>query len=267
MLVDKAPHRHGHGGAHGPTRRGSGESLNSLRSFRSGSSGKSGKSEADRIIDAIQEPHMVRTQSVSTSEARSQGVVRSLSKGSAENKIHRRPPPIKRSHTFSNWPSSQPPSHRDSSASEMESSPSRSIPGTEEIEGSGTPLKAVRVPEEMMRGRVYAEAPMVASAHRQVTFQGPAASTREQLSAHHLNVLVAEDDPINSKHLQFSRERVPDHIAGKIIKKRLEKLGHHVFLTGNGQECCSAYCEESSAYDVVLMDMQVRTVLFMSEHH
>ena len=57
----------------------------------------------------------------------------------------------------------------------------------------------------------------------------------------HLQVLVAEDDPINSK----------------IIKKRLEKSGHEVYHTINGEECATAYAEKSYFFDVVLMDMQV----------
>jgi CheY-like chemotaxis protein len=53
-------------------------------------------------------------------------------------------------------------------------------------------------------------------------------------------VLVAEDDPINSK----------------IIKKRLEKMGHDVVLTVNGEECLEKFSEAGEEYDVVLMDMQ-----------
>lgn len=54
-------------------------------------------------------------------------------------------------------------------------------------------------------------------------------------------VLVAEDDPINSK----------------IIKKRLERLGHDVCLTVNGAECMDLFMKNSEEYDIVLMDMQV----------
>lgn len=55
-------------------------------------------------------------------------------------------------------------------------------------------------------------------------------------------VLVAEDDPINSK----------------IIKKRLEKMGHEVKLTVNGKECYETFGDDTDKrYDVVLMDMQV----------
>nr|OQN98794.1 hypothetical protein B0A51_18498 [Rachicladosporium sp. CCFEE 5018] len=55
-----------------------------------------------------------------------------------------------------------------------------------------------------------------------------------------MHVLVAEDDPVNSR----------------IIKKRLEKLGHEVYLTVNGEECASAYGEKTGYFDIVLMDMQ-----------
>jgi CheY-like chemotaxis protein len=61
------------------------------------------------------------------------------------------------------------------------------------------------------------------------------------LSAENLHILVAEDDPINSK----------------ILKKRLERSGHTVHLTGNGAECASAYSETEWLFDVVLMDIQV----------
>lgn len=57
----------------------------------------------------------------------------------------------------------------------------------------------------------------------------------------HLNVLVAEDDPINSK----------------IIQKRLTKLGHTVTLTGNGEACRVAFASGTNSFDVVLMDIQV----------
>jgi PleD family two-component response regulator len=62
-----------------------------------------------------------------------------------------------------------------------------------------------------------------------------------QLSANNLYILVGEDDPINSK----------------ILKKRLERSGHTVHLTGNGAECASAYSDTERLFDVVLMDIQV----------
>lgn len=57
-----------------------------------------------------------------------------------------------------------------------------------------------------------------------------------------LQVLVAEDDPINMK----------------ILRKRLEKAGHTVHHTVNGEDCATAYKGSYGKYDVVLMDMQVR---------
>jgi CheY-like chemotaxis protein len=59
-----------------------------------------------------------------------------------------------------------------------------------------------------------------------------------------LHVLVAEDDPVNSK----------------IIQKRLTKLGHTVHLTGNGEECAGAFASANKSYDVVLMDIQMPIV-------
>jgi hypothetical protein len=55
------------------------------------------------------------------------------------------------------------------------------------------------------------------------------------------NILVAEDDPINSR----------------IIKKRLEKMGHTVTLTVNGEECYEIFMNDYLEYDAILMDMQV----------
>jgi len=58
------------------------------------------------------------------------------------------------------------------------------------------------------------------------------------------HVLVAEDDPINSK----------------IMKKRLEKLGHQAYMTVNGEDCASAHGEQASSFDAVLMDLQMPIV-------
>ena len=62
-------------------------------------------------------------------------------------------------------------------------------------------------------------------------------------SADKMRVLVAEDDPVNSR----------------IIDKRLSKLGHQVRLTSNGAECAHVYREEGSHFDIILMDIQVRS--------
>lgn len=57
-----------------------------------------------------------------------------------------------------------------------------------------------------------------------------------------LNVLIAEDNPVNSK----------------ILQKRLSKIGHTVQLTNNGEACVNAFSSGSKTFDVILMDIQVR---------
>jgi light-regulated signal transduction histidine kinase (bacteriophytochrome)/CheY-like chemotaxis protein len=56
-----------------------------------------------------------------------------------------------------------------------------------------------------------------------------------------LQVLIAEDDPINMK----------------LLRKRLEKAGHKVSHALNGDECATMYKENPQDSDVILMDMQV----------
>jgi hypothetical protein len=61
------------------------------------------------------------------------------------------------------------------------------------------------------------------------------------LDAENLQILVAEDDPVNSR----------------ILQKRLERSGHEVTLTMNGQECAAAYEEKSSFFDVSTYETSV----------
>lgn len=63
-----------------------------------------------------------------------------------------------------------------------------------------------------------------------------------------LQVLVAEDDPINST----------------ILKKRLEKFGYQIHLTGNGKECAAVYRNSPGFFDAILMDLQVCDTLLYS---
>lgn len=56
-----------------------------------------------------------------------------------------------------------------------------------------------------------------------------------------LQVLVAEDDPINVK----------------VLRKRLEKAGYKVTHALNGEDCAAVYEDRPMEFDVVLMDMQV----------
>jgi hypothetical protein len=112
------------------------------------------------------------------------------------------------------------------------------------VTDNNTPIKAVRMPDEFSENGSTDVVPRVGP---RVLFDIPDKKGRSEasksgvLNAEHLQVLVAEDDPVNSK----------------IIKKRMEKSGHEVYHTINGEECAIAYGEKSGFFDVVLMDMQV----------
>jgi Histidine kinase-, DNA gyrase B-, and HSP90-like ATPase/Response regulator receiver domain len=59
-----------------------------------------------------------------------------------------------------------------------------------------------------------------------------------------LYILIAEDNPINSR----------------ILKQRLEKMGHKVETTSNGSSCADAFKAKPYAFDLVLMDIQVLAI-------
>jgi hypothetical protein len=59
-------------------------------------------------------------------------------------------------------------------------------------------------------------------------------------ACHKVNVLVAEDNPLNS-HL---------------LETRLTRSGHIVKVTTNGQACAETFKKGSDTYDVILMDLQ-----------
>ncbi|KAK0654217.1 Bacteriophytochrome [Lasiodiplodia hormozganensis] len=176
------------------TRRDSAESVasrKSRKSLNSLSSANSAKSDVDRLIEAIQEPHM------------------------AEVEAKRRSQPVTLTVT---------------------------TPGQADVPGSGFPIKPVRVAEddtptkekdpESIKSGIIGEID-----ERRLAIEEP-------LTAEHMRVLVAEDDPVNSR----------------IIKKRLEKLGHDIVLTVNGEECATIHGEQPDKFDVVLMDMQMPIV-------
>lgn len=63
-----------------------------------------------------------------------------------------------------------------------------------------------------------------------------------------LNVLIAEDNPINAK----------------LLTKRLQNLGHTVELSSDGQECHDHFAAKPHGIDVILMDLQVRRSYWIS---
>jgi light-regulated signal transduction histidine kinase (bacteriophytochrome) len=208
------------------------DSLNSKHSLRSFKSGSSQRSDVDRLIDAIQEPHM------------------SDQKSSSERPMNSPFRPIlKKRHSVDQSAPSSP--HRARSTNLEVRDDLGYVPphqrsleahttGEEHIAGSGVPLKAIKVPDDSGGSPVERTEPgsILGEVHDEPK-QIEASS--ESSSAEHLRVLVAEDDPVNSK----------------IVKKRLEKLGHNVYLTVNGEECAGAFGDKPKDFDVVLMDMQV----------
>jgi light-regulated signal transduction histidine kinase (bacteriophytochrome) len=235
------------------TRRKSSESL------RSGGSSRSGKSQADRLISAMQEPPLSRKFRDEGLDPKSPKYL--ASSPSTDNAsltpYFGSPPPtsLKRSSTTQDHLAS---------LSTVTSTPPIQLqalrtppaPGTANITDSGVPMGALHIPKhavkqpskhsgQLMEQSYFPRMPVLTNAPSEPASTEPAASTSPTslppANPQLLQVLVAEDDPINSK----------------IIEKRLTKLGHTVKLTGNGEACASAFVIASKAFDVVLMDIQV----------
>jgi light-regulated signal transduction histidine kinase (bacteriophytochrome)/CheY-like chemotaxis protein len=218
-------------------RRSSADSLlgrSSLKSFKSGSSQRSQRSDVDRLIEAMQEPHMVGRHGPGDRSPTSRSLRPTLTKRSSLDPSESS---RTRSRSLEYIDTQQKPPHQRSLNS--------IVAGEEQIESSGMPLKPVRMPDadstpnetETHSGPVLVELDESTEHVPEETVASP-----EPLTGKHMRVLVAEDDPINSR----------------IVKKRLEKLGHDVYLTVNGEECATAFCDKPRDFDVVLMDMQVR---------
>lgn len=235
-------------------------SVGSHRSTASRGSGRSNKSDADRLIDAIQNPL-----SIGEPETVEQRAYRRNSKGAYYGGHHGRPKSESSRSVSLDRPG------RPDSLSRSLSSPggkgpnlqvdvthTQSPAGVEYVTDSKTPIRPVKVPDEYQD---QPEQPAQPSETSGVVFElgdetpqasrSKAASVATTLDAHahnsgqpqsaKLQILVAEDDPINMK----------------ILRKRLEKAGHTVHHTVNGEDCAAAYRGSAGKYDVVLMDMQV----------
>lgn len=123
-------------------------------------------------------------------------------------------------------------------------------PGQAQVRDSKMPVRAVKVPDELQDMPKGAQAGHRAAnltevndarAPAQTSTSASKASTSATGEANRLRVLVAEDDPINMK----------------MLRKRLERQGHEVHHTVNGEDCATVYREKSPMFDLVLMDMQV----------
>ncbi|KAL8393675.1 hypothetical protein RB595_003419 [Gaeumannomyces hyphopodioides] len=236
-------------------------SLVSRNSANSRGSGNSAVSDADRLIDAIQLPL-----AVGAPESKRASLQRRNSRGAyyqpgARNSSPGRsvsPATPKRSGSFTR---ASPPAspRRPEGAGELSSA------GVQFVTDSKTPMKPVKMPDSdeyrdkpevlhvgQSSGVLFevaeARGKRLPSAPRRAGDQESWSATADAMSeptSGGLQVLCAEDDPINMK----------------LLRKRLEKAGHAVFHTVNGADCASVYKEKPGQYDVVLMDMQACSFL------
>ncbi|KXG53403.1 CheY-like superfamily [Penicillium griseofulvum] len=238
-------------------RRRSTESLRSGASSRSGQSGRSGRSHADRLISAMQEPPLKRSTSQDL-EPRRPNLLSSPA-SACSNHVN---PPLASPSTIKG---SCAPQDMHSSLATVTHTPPPTLqphatpplPGLENVTDSGVPMSALRISQHSVslkspqidptieNSSYFPRVPSVTEAS-QAPSSGPPSSavptTAPSTTDYEpLNVLVAEDDPINSK----------------IIHKRLTKLGHTVELTSNGEACKIAFASATKAFDVVLMDIQM----------
>lgn len=114
-----------------------------------------------------------------------------------------------------------------------------------------TPVTGVRTPEAQV------SEPMIDRADEEGTPKPPSstaaapalvvseAAPKTAGGQTQLQVLIAEDDPINVM----------------VLKKRLGKLGHQIHHSVNGDDCATVYEQRPHTFDVILMDIQVSPLL------
>lgn len=202
------------------------------RSRRSGSHGsrgsyESGKSDTDRLIDAIQTPVAGPSKEVEYFHHKRQSKSNtSLSAAFSGLSAGRGSPERSRHGSIS--------------------SPTRADAGSVPVKDSKTPVTAVKIPDEYAP---QAEAPSPARPTEKLVEIGSQFSRprTESLAGQEipLRALIAEDDPINLK----------------ILRKRLERVGHTVTHAVNGEDCATLFKSTASGVDVILMDMQVGYLL------
>lgn len=217
------------------SRRHSGNSVASLKSGKSGTSLRSDnshKSDADRLIDAIQEPLRFADERTPSTEATHLGRRESFDHAVNPSTPSRKSTAVKAA-SF--------PSPRDLKSSLQLSQ------GSRKVIDSGMPLRPVRVADDDIdHPTISSSRPKVAFTEEPDTISAPSDTTDGDsiLTPDRFSILVAEDDPINSR----------------IMKKRLEKLGHSAYMTVNGEECSSAHGDQPTQFDAILMDLQMPIV-------
>ncbi|KAM0322320.1 hypothetical protein ACHAQA_009610 [Verticillium albo-atrum] len=222
----------------------------SLRSQLSGDSKgsrtsvHSARSDAERLIDAIQTPLGIGSEQAMGSPARQ----RTPRGGHFEFGMAQTG---QKSNTRSVSPSTTRQGNPKSPGTIV--MPEQPTTGSIAVRDTKTPLRPVKVPDE------YFDQPTEPASSSRVLFEIPepsvqhpaapsetdtATSLTPSLDNTILQVLIAEDDPINMR----------------VLRKRLEKAGHEVHHAVNGEDCAMFYREKSKTFDVVLMDMQMPIV-------
>ncbi|KAI9787441.1 MAG: Light-sensor Protein kinase [Peltula sp. TS41687] len=208
-------------------RHGSTESAHSLVSMKSQSSARSHRSDMDQLIDAIQEPHQIgKRQSLeySGSPMRKQSGDQATPSRQQDRRLRTqsltgRMSPVKHTH-----------------------SPTRSVAGMESVADSGTPIRPVKVHDgaspTSTQHTIFSSSQLLENIGKPRSRPGSGHGPSQLHDR--LSILVAEDDPINTK----------------IMGKRLEKFGYRATFTVNGEECASVYGENAANFDAILMDMQ-----------
>lgn len=207
-----------------PTLRETSIGSGSRRSGSRGSRGshESGKSDTDRLIDAIQTP---------------------LAKPDLED-------PFLSKRIFKSATSLEAPlsSHSAGRASpehvkrDSLSSPIYAEAGVLPVKDSKTPVKAVKIPDYY--GGKSSVMSQAKPGEKLVEIGSQfGKSNRNSLASPEtpMKALIADDDPINLK----------------ILRKRLERVGHAVTHAVNGEDCAALFKSTASDVDVILMDMQV----------
>jgi light-regulated signal transduction histidine kinase (bacteriophytochrome) len=216
------------------------DSHKSAISKESQNSARSSRSDAERLIDAIQTPL-----SLGEGPLSSPGLVRRTSRdayNASALSLSGNSTSAARPHSSSGSPKSR---HQP-----LSNMPEGQDVGFVPVRDAKTPIRPIKIPDEYFD---ESSRPQVPDSSRALYEANPITAS-EQLSETgkmtgsvvsggniKLQVLIAEDDPINLR----------------ILRKRLEKAGHEVHHAGNGEECAIVYREQSKKFDVVLMDMQV----------
>lgn len=220
------------------SRRDSGKSaasVGSKQSLQSISSNQSAKSDVDRLIEAMQESPL---------EAKRVGRPRSGTSTNHQDRFHGQILTKKNDASKDYFPL-----QLQGRASNQPRAQHPTTPGTQIIQDCRTPLEAIRVSDSdspLSDNRIRPQTSRRIEPTHDILTQDRSDHERKLTgSKDGFVVLVAEDDPINSR----------------IIQKRLLKSGHHPHLTSNGEECSAIYGEKPGTFDAVLMDIQVSPIL------